>query len=191
MDAVAARDLIETLGRDIKTLRRKDLSLIHGPKNIGETDLFGFRHLDGDIPEGTKVKVVLFECPRATLDPCRDFSCTSGRSNNHPGPMFLESTHNRRVMISVPAAVGNVKRAITGVVHAVGQSRDGRLERETVPVHPPQESIGFLSAPSILTNGDLEIGNTRGQIGFHQPRIHFLFGNGVATNCKSIAFLQK
>ena len=76
------------------------------------------------------------------------------------------------------------------IVHAVASGRDGGMEAQNIIGHAGQETCGPFSTPTELPDLDAQFGQSNGDVGFHHARIHFLLGDGVATNGQAIARAQ-
>jgi len=64
------------------------------------------------------------------------------------------------------------------------------LESQTIIGHAGEKSRGAL-ALSPIVGPSRSIRNAHGQIRLHDPRIHFLFGDGITTDGEPIVLLQK
>lgn len=73
------------------------------------------------------------------------------------------------------------------IVHAVTGRRDGGMKLQAIIGHAMKKTFRSFTAPAELPRRNFQFRHTNRQIGFHDARIHSLFGDRIADDRQPVA----
>lgn len=149
--------------------------------------MFGAGQVDINIAQGAKIQVSVL---RRALDPAPGRlleAHAAGGTDDHACANGFERVNDSRHVRKVSLPDARFVRAVMMIVHAVTGRGHGRLETQDIVGHAGQKSAGLFAAPAKLPGADAQFRQRDGQVGFHDPAIHALFGDRITTDRQTVA----